>query len=82
MRSRRGKAKLIDQWGKGNGDVIRVELSKYKGHDMIAARTWTPRADGDDWPLNNGLSLTVEHLPKLARAIKKALKQARKDGLV
>jgi hypothetical protein len=82
MKPRNNNAKLIDEWSKGNGDVIRVELSKYKGHDMIAARTWTPRADGDDWPSRNGISLNVRHLPKLARAIKKAVKQARKDGLV
>jgi hypothetical protein len=81
VRPGKSKAKLIDQWSKGNGDVVRVELSR-KGYDMIAARTWTPRADREDWPLRNGLSLTVQHLPKLARAIKKALKQARKDGLV
>jgi hypothetical protein len=38
VRTRKTNASLIDQWSKGNGDVIRVELIKYRGHDMISVR--------------------------------------------
>jgi hypothetical protein len=68
MRPRGSKAQVIDRSSKGNRHVIRVEMSKYKGHNMIAPRTRSARADGEDWPLNNGLSLIRQHLPKLARA--------------
>jgi hypothetical protein len=75
MKLRRGKAKLIDQWSKGDGDVIRVELTKYRGHDMISIRTWKPGPDGEDQALKNGITLTVGHLPKLAKALRKATRR-------
>jgi transcriptional coactivator p15 (PC4) len=76
MRPGKGKAKLIDQWSKGNGDVIRVELIKYRGHDMISVRVWRPCRGGEDQPLKNGINLTIKHLPKLAKALRKAQKTA------
>jgi hypothetical protein len=66
----------IGEWGKSNGEVVRVELTKYRGHDMISIRTWKPGPDGKDQALKNGINLTVGHLPKLTKALRKAQKTA------
>jgi hypothetical protein len=81
QRKRKSKG-LVAEWGKGDGDVIRVELSKYQGHDMIALRIWRPNPNGSDQPLKNGLNLRVSHLPKLVRAMKSAHEKAKTMGLL
>ena len=82
MKNRDMKSKLVDQWAKGGGDVVRVELSQYRGHDMVGVRVWRPCSCGDDKPLKNGISLTVKHLPKLIRALRRARKKAVEAGLL
>jgi transcriptional coactivator p15 (PC4) len=72
----------VAEWGKGNGDVIRVELTSYRGHDMISIRTWRLGPGGEDQPLKNGINLTVKHLPKLVKALRRARKKATEAGLL
>jgi hypothetical protein len=74
---------LIGEWPKGNGgDVVRVELSQYQGHDMISVRVWRPSGGGGDQPLRNGINLSVRHLRKLIKVLRRARKKAVEAGLL
>jgi hypothetical protein len=74
--------KPVAEWDKSNGDVVRVELTKYRGHDMISVRVWRPCRGGEDQPLKNGINLMIKHLPKLAKALRRAKKTAVKAELL
>jgi Transcriptional Coactivator p15 (PC4) len=82
MKRQRDKSNPIAEWPKGGGDVVRVELSQYRGHDMVGVRVWRPCRGGDDQPLKNGVNLTVKHLPKLIKALRRARKKAVEAGLL
>jgi hypothetical protein len=82
MKNRDMKSELVDQWAKGAGDVVRVELTEFQGHDMISMRVWRPRGNGKYQPLRNGINLTVKHLPKLIKALRRARKKVVDAGLL
>jgi hypothetical protein len=74
--------KPIAEWLKSGDDVVRVEFSEYRGQDMISVRVWRRRKGRHDQPLNNGINLTVGHIPKLTKALRRAQKKAEKAGLL
>jgi hypothetical protein len=62
-------------------EVIVVSLSTYEGHNIIDLRAHATK-DGRLMPTRKGLAMTVRCLPKLAKAVTKALAEARQRGLV
>jgi hypothetical protein len=72
---------VVDEWTKNRaGDVIKVELSTYKGTNFIALRTWfTDPASGEVRP-GKGFVAHVRHLPRLAEATSAAFDRARQLG--
>lgn len=62
------------------GDVIRVQLKTYEGHNLVDIRNWWPGDDG--LRPGKGFACGVRHLPMLARAVSDALAKARELGLV
>jgi pantoate kinase len=62
--------------------VIVVSLNPFEGKTLIAVRECFVGADGLMKPTTKGLAMAVQRLPELAKAINKALKQARELGLI
>jgi hypothetical protein len=62
--------------------AIVVSITQYEGHNLIDVREHFTDAAGCMRPTTKGLAVVVRRLPELAKAINKALKQARELGLL
>jgi hypothetical protein len=73
----------IEQWWKNRGgEVVRLELSTYQGHNILNLRTW--RADKGDGIMRpgKGFACSTKHLRKLAAVFAKAVDRAKELGLL
>jgi hypothetical protein len=74
-----------DRWiadiPKNSRETLRIQLSTFKGYDLINIRIWFRSNDGDELkPGKNGFAVRVEKLPELRDAIDKAIAAARAEG--
>jgi hypothetical protein len=76
------KAIVIAEWRRSQAERIRVTLERFLGRNVVTLRTWWTDKDGKDQPGRDGSTLDAAHLPKLARALKRARRQAKKAGLI
>jgi Transcriptional Coactivator p15 (PC4) len=69
---------------KNQREEIRIELSEFKGYDLINLRVWAqPRnGDGERIPTKAGIACKVALLPELIRALQSAETEARGLGLL
>ena len=69
---------------KNMADEIRIELSEFRGHDLINIRIWTdPRNGGSERiPTKAGIACRVALLPEIIEALQQAEAQARARGLL
>ena len=75
--------KHITTFEKNKSEEVRVELSEFNGHDLVAARIYaTSRADGTRVPTRKGLTLNVKLLPALIEGLQAAEVEARAAGLL
>jgi hypothetical protein len=65
---------------KNSREIIRVERSNFKGHDLISIRVWAERRDGSVVPTRKGISCNVALLPKIIDALQRALEPAQQTG--
>lgn len=63
-------------------DVIVVSLSTFEGKNLVDVRQHFHNEQGQMRPTGKGVAMVVLRLPDLAKAINKALKQARELGLI
>lgn len=63
-------------------DVIVVSLSTFEGKNLVDVRQHFHNEQGQMRPTGKGVAMIVLRLPDLAKAINKALKQARELGLI
>jgi hypothetical protein len=69
-------------WANRRHDAVYVSLSTYRDQNLVDIRKHSMNASGQLGPTTKGLALKITRLPDLARAIDKALKQARELGLL
>lgn len=75
--------KLITAFDKNKAEEVRIELSEFNGHNLVAARVWaTSRADGTRVPTRKGITLNIRRLPELIGGLQEAEREARKAGLL
>jgi hypothetical protein len=72
----------IAKWKRSQTERIKVTLECFRGRNVVTLRTWWKDKDGKDQPGRDGITLDVAHVPKLARAFKRAHKQAKQAGLI
>lgn len=61
---------LIAKFPKNSTEEVRLQIVSYKGYDLIDLRVWLPGKDnGEGIPTRKGLSLNIELLPELKKAI-------------
>ena len=65
-------------------EEVHVDLSEYRGHDLVSVRIWAnyDGADEPKRPTKKGVSLKVEKLPQLIAALREAESRARSAGLL
>jgi pantoate kinase len=63
-------------------DVIATTLQTFKGHALVDLRKHVHDREGKIRPTTKGITMKVTRLPDLAKAINKALEQARALGLL
>jgi Transcriptional Coactivator p15 (PC4) len=68
-------------WKNRRHDAVVVSLSTFEGRNLVDVRMHSMK-DGRLVPTPKGVAMVVLRLPDLAKAINKALKQARELGLV
>jgi hypothetical protein len=68
-------------WKNRQHDAIVTELSTYEGRNVVDVRQYVMQA-GKLVPTTRGISLVVLRLPELAKAVNRALKQAKELGLL
>jgi hypothetical protein len=74
---------VAEVWKNRRGESIRVNLSTYKGRNLIDVRAWaTDPAEGRLKPTTKGIATEVRYLPKLVSALAKAESKARELGLL
>jgi len=68
--------RLIAQFNKNSVEVIKVSESIFKGKRYIDIRIWAqgenPAEPGTEQPTKKGLCLSIDLLPELIQALKKA----------
>ena len=68
--------RLIAQFNKNSVEVIKVSESIFKGKRYIDIRIWVqgenPAEPGTEQPTKKGLCLSIDLLPELIQALKKA----------
>jgi hypothetical protein len=68
---------------KNTREVLRVQLTEYKGYQLIQLRVFYRDDRSDEMkPGKSGVSLRVEKLLELQAAIAKAIDAARSEGLL
>jgi len=68
-------------WKNRAPDAIVTELATYEGRVVVDVRQYAMH-DGRLKPTHKGISIVVLRLPELAKAINKALRQAKELGLL
>ena len=59
-------------------DVIRIQKTKYKGHDLVDVRVYVEDKNGEKIPTRKGITFKVDLLDEVISA----LEEIRKEGVV
>jgi hypothetical protein len=63
-------------------DAIVVSLSAFQGHTVVGVRQFYTNGQGQMRPTAKGVTMSINRLPELAKAIEAALKEALSLGLL
>ncbi len=74
--------KIIREIAKNTNEVIRVELSEFKGHDLFSFRVYANREGQKPTPTKKGITCKVDLIPELKQAILSAEREAIEAGLL
>ena len=55
-----GELGIIKDIDKGKGEIIRVEISEFKGKKLLNLRVWYTDANGDYKPTQKGIAIPPE----------------------
>ncbi len=64
----------ISEIQKNSSEVLRVELTEFKGYQLLSMRVWTKELPGkqEARPTRKGLAVQVDLIPELLTALEKA----------
>ena len=72
---------IASEWAKGR-DTVRIAITEYNGRQCLDCDIWYTNDAGELKPSPKGLTLQLDALPKLAKAVQAALAFANKSGLL
>ena len=69
---------------KNGVEEVHIDLSEYRGHDLIGIRIWANYGSADEpkRPTKKGVTLKIEKLPELISVLQEIERQARRAGLL
>jgi hypothetical protein len=74
---------VVDRfWRNRRGECVVTTLTSFEGRNIIDLRTHFTTKEGALQPTKKGLTLTVNKLPELAAALRKAVTKATELGLI
>jgi hypothetical protein len=73
---------VIAQWPRNARDTVLVRIDQFNGTMVVDIREWWTSPTGELRPGPKGITMSVRHLPSLARALAKADATARQLGLL
>lgn len=64
----------ISEIQKNSSEVLRVELTEFKGYQLLSMRIWTKELPGkqEARPTRKGIAVQVDLIPELLTALEKA----------
>ena len=62
---------VIADIGKNSREIIRVEVSEFKGKELINLRIWYQTFEGDYKPTQKGITLDISQFGELEKAVRK-----------
>lgn len=72
---------IIAQIPKNKRETLQIDLSEYRGHQLLGLRLWIPNDEGDGLkPTSKGITIAVALLPAIRDALAKAEEEARRVG--
>jgi len=71
MNDRSDSGELIRTFEKNSGEEVRVSLTTYKGRQYLDIRAYYQRDDGQRHPTKKGITLSLDLLPELEKALSK-----------
>lgn len=77
-----GERQVIASWRRNARETIQVAIDRFQDIDTIDLRTWYTDPDGRLKPTRSGLTLALNHLPRIAAVLALALDVARERGLL
>lgn len=64
---------MIHEFQKNALEIVRVEIKEFRDQDYLNIRVWFEPDNGNEYkPSPKGITLNVELLPELQKALKKA----------
>jgi hypothetical protein len=67
-----GETGIIKDIDKGKGEIIRVEISEFKGKKLLNLRVWYTDANGEYKPTQKGIAIPPELYDQVKEAINAA----------
>jgi hypothetical protein len=58
---------------KSGNELVRVTVDEYRGRQVLDVRVWAVAESGEVIPTRRGVTIAVERLPELVRALTGAL---------
>ncbi len=67
--------RIIHRFPKNESEEVRFSIREYKDRQYLDMRIWFLPKEGSEYcPTKKGMTLSLEHLPEISRAIDKASK--------
>ena len=63
-------------------DELRIELTRWRGVDLLNIRRWSMNGDGKFVPTKKGVAVSVRHVADVEQAVKQARRRAKLMGLL
>ena len=73
---------IFGQWSRSVNDTVVVKLDQFKGTPVIDIRAWWKSPDGELRAGRSGITMSICHLPSLARSLTTAEVTALQLGLL
>jgi Transcriptional Coactivator p15 (PC4) len=73
---------IIAQWPRSTSDTVMIKIDRFNGTAVIDIRAWWTSPTGELRAGRSGITMSVRHLPSLARALTDAEATARELGLL
>ena len=73
---------IIAQWRRSANGTVMIKIDQFNGTIVIDIRDWWTSPTGELRPGRSGITMSVRHLPSLARALTTAEATARQLGLL